>query len=477
MKKITLLLVAVFLILQSQAQFSQAVKDSVLKLMEYPTAKYSITLGFKAEDYVVPTTDEPDLYKLTKEQLLEKKTGTYTDASLFKALFYKTYYEENKPDEASEYLNVAAERYQQWINAEPSNTKPVDELLLLCMISQNPQMMPGVFNYALPVFPNHLPLLHRAIYYYQFFGKDYNKSQELINKALLLDSLNITTLQYQVTMMGLLQMQDIQQGKPIVYIALPSLQKALNQQPNNIGLQHLDQYHRLFTVYLAGVSRAMKADSEDSYKVFEYFDLTPEEMATVNNAEAWLQQAIIAKGKNHAQLLNNLGVVACIKEKYQQAAAYFSQYYQASNKHSDLEAEIMCHFFMDDYNKMEKLLLEKVEKSKDPLDYGALLKIYDQYAKNKAGKAALINKLEALLSTNPARNQVLAAGYLLQHQYEPLTNLLPLLGDATTEELSIKLTAAVIKGNRTDAVNYLAKWLQLDPSDKKAMAAKAITGL
>ena len=100
-------------VLQGYAQFSQAIKDSVLKLLVYPSASYSISFNFKPEDYVA-ANNKPDLQKLTRQQLNEMKKGDYMDASVYKALALKSWIENNNP-EAAQYLTEAGQKYEQWI--------------------------------------------------------------------------------------------------------------------------------------------------------------------------------------------------------------------------------------------------------------------------------------------------------------------------------------------------------------------------
>jgi hypothetical protein len=52
----------------SHAQFNETVKDTVLKLLRYPTASYNISLSYKTEDYI-ETGNKPDLFKLSHQEL------------------------------------------------------------------------------------------------------------------------------------------------------------------------------------------------------------------------------------------------------------------------------------------------------------------------------------------------------------------------------------------------------------------------
>lgn len=477
MKKIAVwMLVAMLVVQQGYTQFSQMVKDSAIKLLKYPTADYSITLSFKPEDYLEPNA-QADLPKLTRQQLNDKKSGDYTDASIYNALFVKSWFEDKQQQEATQYLTEALQRYEQWINIEPNNTKPIDELLTLCMVSQSHEMTAKVLAYALPLFPKHLPLLQKAVFHEAFVGKDYDKSQQLLNQALELDSLNLTTLAYQSSVTGLYHLAALQQKKPFAFTEVPGLQAAATiHQPHNTGLQHLYHHHRLFYVYLTGVGRAMAAQT-DNFRVFDYFTLSPAETEIVETAGNWMRQQAALNGKNRAQLLSSLAVVECIKRNYTQALAHFEAAYRLNKGTGDIDGQILCQMFMEAYPQVAKLLEEKVATNNNMLDYSSLLKVYSEYTHQQDSVLALLKKIQQLPVEHPIKHQILATGYLKTKQHHLLSPVLPSLGDTSREDILIKLVAAIAKDQRGTASLYLNKLLYLQPDDEAGLAIKQLAAL
>lgn len=477
MKKIAVwMLVAMLVVQQGYTQFSQAVKDSAVKLLQYPSADYSITLTFKPEDYVEPSA-EPDLQKLTRQQLIDKKTGDYTDASIYNALSVKSWFEDKNQTEAEKYLTEAMQKYEQWINIEPNNTKPIDELLAMCLVAKSYDMANKVLAYAMPLFPKHLPLLQKAIFYEEFIAKDYPKSQQLINQALELDSLNLTTLYYQSSLHSLYHMEAMQQKKPFAPTEVPGLQAAaLVHQPNNAGLRHLYHHHQLSYTYFSGVSRAMAAQT-NSIKLFDYFTLSPAETAQLEAAAAWMQEQVALGGKNKAQLLSSLAVVECIKRNYTQALAHFEAAYRLTKATGDLEGQILCNMFMEAYPQVEKLLEEKVALANSMWDYGSLLKLYSDYTQKREAVPALLKKIQELSVDHPVKHQLLATGYLRTGQHHLLPPVLSLLGDTGQQDILIKLVAAIVKDQKATAAVYLNKLLYLQPDDEAGLAIKQLAAL
>lgn len=470
-------MLAILLMAQyGHTQFSQAVKDSVVKLLRYPSADYSITLTFKPEDYVEPTT-QSGLFQLTRQQLLDKKSGDYTDASIYYALFVKSWFEDKNQPEATQHLTEALQKYEQWINIEPNNTKPVDELLALCMVSQSYAMAGKVIDYALPLFPKHLPLLQKAIFHEQFANRRYDKSQQLLNQALALDPLDLVTLSYQSSLLGLYHMQALQQNQPFAFKEVPGLATAaLVHQPHHIGLRHLYHHHQLFYIYFTGMGRAMAAQT-NSIKVFDYFALSPEETQQVEAAAAWMQEQVALGGKNRAQLLNSLAVVACMKRNYAQALAYFDSAYRLNPSDGNLEGQILCQMFMEAYPQVEKLLEAKVATATHILDYGSLLRLHTDYTQNRAAVLAVLKKLQALSIDHPVKHQLLATGYLQTSQHHLLPPVLPLLGETTKGDILIKLVAAIVNNQKEAATAYLNQLLQLHPDDETGLAIKQLAAL
>jgi hypothetical protein len=477
MKRIMLLvLLATLCGQQAYTQFPQAVKDSVLKLLKYPAAQYSISLVFKPEDYI-QASDKPALHKLSRQQLNDKKKGNYTDASIYRALFTKSWFEENNKQEAVGELTEAGKKYQEWINAEPANAEPVDELLDMCISSQNYQLVPGVLEYALPLFPRHLPLLQKAVYFEQYVAKRHDKCEQLIKQALSVDSLDLITLTYQSGLFSINQMAALQQKKPFAFTEIPGLGAAtINRKADNTGLRHLYYYHQLFYIYMNGASSAMAAET-GSIKLFEYFTLTPLQKQQLEAAENWMKVQAALKGKNEAQLLNCLAVINCIKKDYAQAAAYYDEAYQMTKGNSELEGKIMCQMFLDAYPRVEKILEDKVAESGSMQDYGSLLRVYKDYTNNSASELTALKKLQAMDSKDPVRLQLLATGYLQTGQLQLLPEVLTLLGEKSKEDIMIKLVAAIINNQRSKAAVYLNMLLHLQPDDEDGLAIKKLTAL
>jgi hypothetical protein len=477
MKRIMLLvLLAMLCGQQGYTQFSQSVKDSVLKLLKYPAAKYSISLVFKPEDYI-QASDKPVLHKLSRQQLNDKKKGSYTDASIYRALFTKSWFEENNKQGAVGELTEAGQKYQQWINAEPANAEPVDELLDMCISSQNYQLVPGLLEYALPLFPKHLPLLQKAVYFEQYVAKRYDKCEQLIKQSLSVDSLDLITLAYQSGLQSIYQMGALQQKKPFAFTEIPGLDAAtINRKADNTGLQHLYYHHQLFYIYMNGASSVMAAET-GSIKLFEYFTLTPREKQQVKEAENWMKEQLALKGKNMVQLLNSLAVIHCIKKDYAQATVYFDEAYQMTRGNSELEGKIMCHMFMDEYPRVEKILEYRVAESGNMQDYGSLLRVYQDYTNNRTSESAVLKKLQVMTVEDPLRLQLLATGYLQTGQLQLLPGVLPLLGEKAKEDIMIKLVAAIINDQRSKAAVYLNMLLHLQPDDEYGLAIKKLTSL
>jgi hypothetical protein len=477
MKKLILLtLTAILCMQQGYTQFTQPVKDSVLKMLDYHGAQYSITLAFKPEDYI-KDNDEANLQKLTRQQLENRKKGNYTDASIYQALFVKSWFEENNQQEATRFLTEAADKYQEWINAEPDNTTPVNELLSMCISSKNYQMAPQVLKYALPLFPTHLPLLQKAIFYEQFVARAYDKCQLLINQALAVDSFDLLTLTYQSGLTSIYQMEALKQKKAFPFSEIPGLQQAaMARHKGNTGLQHLYHHHQLFYVYINGVYRSLDAQTDDN-KVFEYFDLTAAEKQQVEAAESWMKEQVVKEEKNKAQLLNSLAVIDCIKRDYAAAAAHFSDAYQLNKGGNELEGKILCHMFMKSYAEAEKLIQDKIAVSGDLLDYGSLLKMYSYFSKNEKAERALLKELAKKVTDNPVKHQLLATGYLRTGQNHLLPATLSLLNETSKDDIMVKLVAAIVNGERGKTAVYLNKLLDLQADDAALLKIKKLTGL
>ena len=476
MKKLVLLaLITMSGVLQGYAQFSQAIKDSVLKLLVYPSASYSISFNFKPEDYVA-ANNKPDLQKLTRQQLNEMKKGDYMDASVYKALALKSWIENNNP-EAAQYLTEAGQKYEQWINAEPNNTTPVDELLDMCISSKNYQPVPGILKYTLPLFPKHLPLLQKAIYFEQYVAKSYDKSRELINQARSVDSLDLVILAYHSGLFAIQLLETIQKKGDLGFTEIPCLKAAISsRENNNEGLQHLYYYHHLFYIYMNVVAQANNIES-NSIKLFDFYTLTPQDKQQVDEAEKWMNQQLAKKGRNEVQLLNNLVVIKCIKKDYPAAYAYFDNAYQITKGTAELEGKILCQMFMDAFPEVEKLLEHKIALNSNIPDFGSLLRVYNDYSENRKAELTLLKKLQAINVNDPLRHQILATGFLKTGQTALLAEVLPLLGDADRNDILIKLVEAIVNDNRSNATSYLNNLLQLKPDDIDGLAIKKLTSL
>jgi hypothetical protein len=477
MKKIAYLVLLSLIVAQTaHSQFTQTVKDSVVKLLNYPTASYDISFSFKPEDYLAPSGNSV-LQKLNRQELINKKKGDYTDASIYHALFVKSWFEDKNQQEAEQFLTQAGQMYQEWINAEPALLTPVDELLAMCMISQNLQMMGSVLDYALPLFPGNISLINKAVHYEQYFTKNYEKSQQLINQALAIDSFNLITLAYQSGLQFMYQLEAMQQKKPLPIAEMPGLQTAtMVSQPGNTGLRHLFHFHQVFNIYMKVIAYAMDVDT-NSVKLFDFYTLTPTEKEQLDGSEKWMQVQLAQKGKNEVQILNSLGVIRCIKKDYSGAAGYFFKAYQITRDAKEMDARIICHMFMDDYTQVEKLLEDKIAMSSNVHDYGSLLKVYNRYTLKPDAELALLKKLQAMESNEPVKHQILATGYLKTAQLSLLTGPLGLLGETNTDDLMIKLVAATVYDKKSNAAVYLNKLLNVQPDHTEGLIIKKLAGL
>jgi tetratricopeptide (TPR) repeat protein len=474
MKKLVVLTLATLLgIQQGHTQFSKTVKDSVLSLLSYPSARYTVSFNINTEDYTTDTT--LDLNTLTRQQLQEKRKGHYTDASICQALAAKSWYEDNNQQEATQLLAEASEKYRQWINAEPENPTPITELMNMCINSRNYPPIPDILAYALPLFPKHLPLLQKAIYYEQFIAKRYDRCQELYNQVRAIDSFDLTTLVYQSGLMALQQVEAMQQKKEIVFTAIPGLKTAIEGRlADHTGLTHLYHYHQLFYLYMKIAAHAMTVESS-SPNLFDFYTLTPQEKQQVEEAENWMKRQLALKGKNVVQLLNSLAVIQCMKKDYPAAIAYYDQAYQISKGASVREGKILCYMFIDAYPEVEKLLKEKLAAQNSIADYGSLLMVYSKYTKKKEAELALLQQLQALPDNDALRRQILATGYLKTGQPALLPGVLSSLGEADRDDLLIQLVAAILNDRNSSAAVYLNKLLHLDPEDKAGLAIKRLT--
>jgi tetratricopeptide (TPR) repeat protein len=475
-KIILLLLLATGL--TSRAQFAGAVKDSVLAWMELPGAKYSINLGFRAEDYSDRQSDVDSLAGLEAAQLLAKRTGHYTDAALLRLVLTKQLAGGGDTTGTTALLLTAGQLYEQWVNAEPDNTRPLEELVQLCTVSGSHTMVPGVLDYGLNRFPKHLPLLQQAIHFYLNVRHDYDRAQVLIDKALAMNADNLATLQQLVTLESYGQMAALRQGQPLPPLQnMPALAAALQRQPNNTGLRHLDWFRRVFHIYFSGVGQFMQKGNDDALRIFDYFSFDQQQVGELRAAEAWMLQAAAKKGANEAQLYSSLAVMACMVRDYGKAVALFEKAIQLANRESDREAVIMACFFNADFEGVEKRILQRIAAQPSPLDYAALLRVYQKYLKRPQAILPLLQELETKLPEhNPLRNQVLALGYLQLRQTDALPRLLPLLG-TSAEDWTIKLMAAILTDQRNEAAACLDKVLQIDPADEKALKIKKMAGL
>jgi tetratricopeptide (TPR) repeat protein len=476
MPKIIPLLLLLTVGFTGQAQFSQTVKDSVLQWLEYPEVKYSIQLGFRTEDYVTATAKGDSLLQLSKQQLMDKRTGHYTDATLLQAIYTVQVLAQKDTNGAVGLLNEAGQLYEQWINAEPKNVRPVDELAQLCISAGNYALVPGVLDYGLGQFPDHLPLLYRAVYFHLNIRQQFDRVQELIDKILAQQPNDLTGLQHLVSLASYRNLQVMQQGHSPEAPHLPQLQTALQRQPNEVGLRHLDWFRRVFHIYFTGISRASKVADADPGKLFEYYNLTQQELNELAEANNWMVQAAAKKDKNEGMLHNNMAVIACMQKQYGKAATLFEKARQLIGRDIDLEGGIMACFFNGDFEGMATGIRRKIAAEGQPVDYGALLRVYYRYLKQPTAMQPLLQQLEQGPPGVPLRNQVLATGYLHLRQTAPLQNLLPLLGD-TENDWMIKLVAAIVGDQRQTAANCLQQLQQWNPSHKRAKDIKTIAGL
>ncbi len=304
------------------AQFSQPVKDSVFSVLKYNSARYSITLGMQTADYV-PASDT-GFKNSSKDELLEKVTGSPADAPLYGAIAINAYYRDKDITTANQYIPRALGAYQEWINAEPANPTPVEKLLSFCLSINNYTAIPGLLDYALPRFPKHLPLLQQAAFYYLFGAGNTDKSQQVLNEAFAIAPGNITNLVYQTSIHQHRALADMGAGRTPHFPPIKQLDDALQAEPGNIALEHTDHYYRLSRIYFTGIARALKVNTDDLL-VFNYFQLSETEKQYLDESAKWFSRQAKKKQANQYTLLHTLGVISCMQQEYDKASSFFEQ--------------------------------------------------------------------------------------------------------------------------------------------------------
>lgn len=471
-----LFLLAVLLFMQQvSAQFSDAVKDSVLAQLGYTSARYNISLDMNTEDY--STTPKDELYTLSKEQLLTRLKGNSRDALVYRALFSKVYYEEKNTEEGYKYLNDAYTNYERWMNEEPANPEPMDQMISLCLNTGNTEIAGRIIDTALVYFPKNLPILNHAIYYHQYIKPDYAKSQQYLDKALALEPTNDRALVFQVTLHQGRFLQALNNKEPMTdFPEIPALNAALKAKPVKPVHEHIDFYRRLSGIYFKGLGQYFESGVEDPY-VFNYFKLGKEEEKTIKQAEKWFGEQAGKKGKNQASVLNTLGIIYCIKKDYAKAYDHFRRSYEIKNATSVYESMILALVFLEKYHELANTLHEKIEKEQRPMDYSSLLRVYRKYLKNPEKEKETLQQLQALNTTDPDKNSILSIGYLLNRQKELYQPLIASLGEKSLLNLQLKITAAVMNDDRNTAKEYIQKAETLSPEDEDIKKIKMFTGL
>lgn len=460
---------------QANAQFSDAVKDSVLAQLDYTSAKYNISLEMNTDDYSLKPPDE--LYTLSKEQLLTRLKGNSRDALVYRALFSKTYFEEKNDEDGRKYLNDAYANYERWMNEEPANPEPLEQLFTLCLISNNIGIAGRVLDTALVYFPNHLPLLSHAMYYYQYYNVDYDKSEQYINKALAIDPVYERALLHQVTLQQGKFLQAMNKNQPMTdFPEIPALNTALKTKPVKPVYEHIEHFRKLSGVYFTGVGKYL-ASGNDDLNIFNYFTLTKDEEKGLKQAEKWFLQQAELKGKNEASVLNSLGLIYCIKKDYGKAYDHFSRSYAQKNAVGVNESMILALVFQEKYPELVTVLEAKILKEQKVMDYSSLLRVYRKYMKNPEKEKETLNQLQELNTNDPDKNSILSIGYLLNKQKELYPPLIASLGEKSLLNLQLKITAAVMNDDRNTAKEYIQKAEALSPEDEDIKKIKTFTGL
>lgn len=451
------------------AQFSQPVKDSVTKLLKYNSAQYNITLGFQVADYVTATDTLLD--HLSKEELLAKLTGKASDAPVYGVLVINAYFRDKDMATANQYVNNAYTAYQQWINEEPANPVPVEKLTALLIMLKNYGAIPGLLDYALPLFPKNLNLLQQAVFFYTYAGVNLEKSQQYLNDAFNIDPANITTLVYQTSIHQQRALMDFNAGREMKFPPVNQLDEALRKNPRSTALLHVQRYYQLMGIYFSGIARAIKADTDDVV-LFNYFQLTAQEQQYLKESEQWFQKKAKEKAANQQTLVHTLGVISCMLQQYEQARNYFEQAVQLKKDGAGLQALALAQYFLKQYPAMKETIQQKIALEQLPDDYSSLLWLYRSKLNDTVAEKQLLAHLASLNTNVPANIETLVTGYLLNGQKDLARDLLPgLTGDGATT-LALKTIAAVLFDEGENARNTLQTLLEKYPSHEQAVKLK-----
>ncbi|MDX1903112.1 MAG: hypothetical protein SFU27_03040 [Thermonemataceae bacterium] len=479
MLKISLLLFCFFSFASSFAQFSEAQKDSVLAKLSYNNSAYQLFIGFRPADYQSKPQINP--YKeLSDKEVLEKLSNRYTDASVYQELCIR-YFSKNEMPKAEEYFNKAVPLYENWVNEETKNTKPLLELMDLLLATKTYSIIDKVLLNALEKFPQDKDVLEKAIIIYLDIFKDFDKTQYYINQLLAVEPYNLSACTYQIMIYDYQLLVALNQNKTdLPKLDISIAEKALNANPKNIAYQHLYHFARVLKIYMEVMTNFLLTTTDKSSMDYAnlFKTLNKPQQKVFEEAYNFFKKNIDKAPKTAREsFLNTLGFIALYLNKNKESKKYFQTYYDETKNRIPLESLILINFIEKNWKETEKFVQVHIEQFNELTGYASLIKLYEDYDKNANKAQEVIKKVEAISTSDPNRSLILATWYLKHKNIEKASFYCDLLDAQSPEALWRNLALNVLKGDTANARKYLDTILQNTPNEKDALQLKKILNL
>jgi hypothetical protein len=446
-------------------------------MLGYGSTSYTLSVGFIPDNYKTDTKPNP-YEKLSEPEILAKVTNTYKDAAIYKYLCLDFYYVKKDMAQAEKYFNQALNSYDEWLQKEPTNSEPFQDVLGLLYGTKSYGMLMKVLDESINRFPKDKDILSWAILLNLDVFKNFEKTQKCINDLLVLEPYNLTACTYQVMLYQYQYIIALNQNQTPPKIDISVAEKALQAKPKEVGYQHLYHFAKVLRAYMIAMDNFMKQANDDitDYKKL-FTSLNKEQIQEYKEAENFFKSQYKKQKKARTNMLNSLGFITMFLNKPKDAKKYYQMLYDETKDLSALESLVLISFVEKNWKETERLLEFNIKEHKDVKSYSSLVSLFDKYNKNETKKLDALKKLELASSQDENRAITLATWYLKDKNTDKASLYCDLLSPETSEASWRRLALAVLKDDTENAKANLYKILLNTPNDKDALKIKTILNL
>jgi predicted Zn-dependent protease len=474
MKKLFLLFLLLVSFYCIKAQISQAQKDSALNQLYFKSASFQFNIDFKAFEYVGSDYTNSVTDKMTDEEVLATLNRGYQDAEAYIALCYR-FIAKKDMKTASEYFDKAIETLKSWANAKPNEVKPVLMMLDLCSGTQSFQAFDVIAEEALQLYPKHIAVLSRVFIHALGNQQNLERAEKLLNQALAEDPYSLVNVSNWVFLQQFRYIITLKNNPnaALADIDISLAQKAFKKNPKSLGYEHLYQYARVTQVYM-NVMRKFFLKNEDNFKgVLK--EVSKAQKKQLQEADAFFRKNIGKATKSKNTMRKTAAFVNVFLNKNNDAIRFFEEAYAEENSKNILESIALTYFIDENWASLEATLAKILEK--EPNDMQILLSymsLYEKYKKNEVKLKETAQRVEQTTTSDPIRSLILATWYLKQKNLQKADFYCDLLSENSKEELLCQSVLAILKDDKTKALQLTEKMLALNKDDKEALHLKKI---